>query len=83
MKILLIEDDLLAIEYLEKLINTHFPNYLIVGKARSIKEASKICNAERPDLLIMEIQLKQESSFDLFEYIDSSQLNVVFTSRLP
>jgi two-component system LytT family response regulator len=83
MKILLIEDDLFAIEYLEKLINTHFPNYLIVGKARSIKEASKICNAERPDLLIMEIQLKQESSFDLFEYIDSSQLNVVFTSRLP
>ena len=42
MKILLIEDDLFAIEYLEKLINTHFSNYLIVGKARSIKEASKI-----------------------------------------
>jgi two-component system LytT family response regulator len=83
MKILLVEDDLQAIEHIEKLISNHFSNYLIVGRARNIKEASKICNSARPDLLIMEIQLKNESSFELFEYIDASQLNVIFTSHLP
>ena len=54
MKILLVEDDLQAIEHIEKLISDHFSNYLIVGRARNIKEASKICNSARPDLLIME-----------------------------
>lgn len=83
MKILLVEDDLQAIEHIERLISNHFSNYLIVGRARNIKEASKICNSARPDLLIMEIQLKNESSFELFEYIDASQLNVIFTSHLP
>lgn len=83
MKILLVEDDLQAIEHIERLISNHFSNYLIVGRARNVKEASKICNSARPDLLIMEIQLKQESSFELFEYIDASQLNVIFTSHLP
>jgi two-component system LytT family response regulator len=83
MKILLVEDDLQAIEHIERLISKHFSNYLIVGRARNIKEASKICNSARPDLLIMEIQLKNESSFELFEYIDASQLNVIFTSHLP
>ena len=83
MKILLVEDDLQAIEHIEKLISNHFSNYLIVGRARNIKEASKICNSARPDLLIMEIQLKNESSFELFEYIDATQLNVIFTSHLP
>lgn len=82
MKILLVEDDLQAIEHIERLISNHFSNYLIVGRARNVKEASKICNSARPDLLIMEIQLKQESSFELFEYIDASQLNVIFTSHL-
>jgi two-component system LytT family response regulator len=83
MKILLVEDDLQAIEHIERLISDHFSNYLIVGRARNIKEASKICNSARPDLLIMEIQLKHEFSFELFEYIDASQLNVIFTSHLP
>lgn len=83
MKVLLLEDDLQALAKLESLLSSHFSTYLIVGKAKNIKEASKICNSERPDLLIMETNLKKQSSFELFEYIDPSQLQLIFISQRP
>lgn len=80
MKILIVEDDALAAEYIEKLVHNHFSELEIVGKAATVKEASKIYNFTKPDLLIMDINLGDHDSFELFEYIDPSLLTVVFTS---
>jgi two-component system LytT family response regulator len=82
MKILIVEDDPSFISQIETLLHTDFPEYTIVGKAVTIKEASKICNSERPDLLIIETQLKNELGIELFDYIDSTQLNIIFTSHI-
>lgn len=82
MKILLLEDDLKALAYIETLLTENFPTYFIVGKATTIKEASKICNSERPDLIILDTHLKYQNTFELFEYIDVKQLNIVFTSKV-
>lgn len=41
MKILLVEDDLQAIEHIERLISDHFSNYLIVGRAQTLKKRQR------------------------------------------
>lgn len=80
MKILIVEDDELAADFIEALIIDHFNDFEIVGKVKSVKEASKTFNLKKPDVLIMDINLGDHTSFDLFEYIDYSQLTVIFTS---
>ena len=80
MKILIVEDDALAADFIENLIGNHFPELEIVGKAATVKEASRIYNFTKPDLLIMDIDLGDHDSFELFDYIDPSILTVIFTS---
>jgi two-component system LytT family response regulator len=80
MKILIIEDEQLAAEYLEKIIEDHITDCEVVGVAATVKEASKLFHRFKPDLLIMDINLGDHLSFEFFEYIDASQLNVIFVT---
>jgi two-component system LytT family response regulator len=58
----------------------HFEDCEIAGKARSIKEAKEVYRNTKPDLLIMDINLGNHLSFELFDHIDPKELNVVFTT---
>jgi len=80
MRILIIEDENIAADFLEKMINDNIEDCQVVGKAKTVKEASKLYNSLQPDLLMMDINLGDHLSFELFEYIDASQLHVVFTT---
>lgn len=80
MRIIILEDEIPTAEFLEKMIVENIEDCEIVGKAKSVKEASKLYSTLKPDLLIMDVNLGDHLSFDLFEYIDSSQLNVIFTT---
>jgi two-component system LytT family response regulator len=80
MKILIIEDENLAADFLEKLILDNIDDCQIVGKAKNVKEASKLFHTFKPDLLMMDINLGDHLSFDLFEYINPEDLDVIFTT---
>ncbi len=80
MKILILEDEKVASEFLEKMIQDNLEDCQVVGKAESVKEASRLYHALKPDVLIMDINLGDHLGFELFEYIDASQLHVIFTT---
>jgi two-component system LytT family response regulator len=80
MKILIVEDEKIASEFLERMLLDHFADCEIVGKARSIKETKEAYYNLKPDLLIMDINLGNHLSFELFDHIDPKELNVVFTT---
>lgn len=80
MKVLILEDDALSADFIEKLILDNYPDFKIVGKVVSVKEASRLYNNTHPDLLIMDINLGDHTSFELFDYIDASRLFVLFIS---
>jgi two-component system LytT family response regulator len=80
MQIIIIDDETHSAEFLEKMIAENIGDCSVVGKARTVKEASKLYNSLKPDLLIMDINLGDHLSFDLFDYIDPAQLNVIFTT---
>ncbi len=80
MKILILEDDPLAADFLEKLINDNYLDFEVVGKAASVQEACRIYNSKFPDLIIMDINLGDHISFELFDYIDASNLTVIFAT---
>ncbi len=77
---IIIEDDIQAQEYLAKIINTNFSNIAILGYADSINSASKLINSVKPELIFMDIELKDGSSFKIFNKIEFHEFEVIFVT---
>ena len=68
MKILIIEDEPLAAKRMESLVRAVLPEAHILGKLESIRAAVKwFENNPQPDLLLMDIQLADGLSFEIFQ----------------
>ncbi len=71
MKVLIIEDEVLIAEQLQRMLKDVAPQTEVLEVLHSVKTARRwfMQNAE-PDLLFMDIQLSDGISFDLFNYFD-------------
>lgn len=68
MKIVIIEDEDLAVERLSRMISEIEPNVEIVDTLPSVNSAVKwFHNNKMPDLLFMDINLADGSSFEIFK----------------
>lgn len=67
MKILIIEDETLASQKLQVLIERHIPDFDIVGIAKSIGQAVTIIENSNIDLGFFDIQIEDGLSFDIFD----------------
>lgn len=80
MRILLIEDEKLAAERLQKLVMSALPGATIEGPLDSIKKAvAWFRREERPDLVVLDIQLADGLSFEIFEKVPIN-VPVIFTT---
>ncbi|GGY65782.1 DNA-binding response regulator [Cellvibrio zantedeschiae] len=69
MKALIVEDSRLARTELKDLLQAH-PNIELCGEAESPRDARPIIEAERPDLLFLDINMPGENGFELLEALD-------------
>ncbi len=79
MKILIIEDELLAAERLEEMLLEIDPAIDIVAKLGSIKESVDWMNENYADLIFLDVQLSDGISFTIFEQI-KIKTPVIFTT---
>jgi len=79
MKIVIIEDEVLASKKLEVLIEKLIPDYNIVGIAKSVQEAIELIKNNKIDLGFFDIQIEDGLSFKIFE---KTEINfpVIFTT---
>ncbi|MCB0644070.1 MAG: response regulator transcription factor [Phaeodactylibacter sp.] len=80
MKAFIIEDEYASREILKEFIKTYCPQLEIVGEAARIQEALPGIQAQRPELLFLDIELPEENGFALFQYIDPSDYAIIFTT---
>ena len=67
MKILVVEDEMLAAERIKMLLHDYDPTISILGCLESIEETVHWLKTNpHPDLLLMDIQLSDGHSFDIF-----------------
>ena len=69
MKTIVIEDEGAARRRLENIVSRH-PGLTITGSASSGNEAIKLINASQADLLLMDIQLKDMTAFEVLSEIE-------------
>ncbi len=80
MKVLIVEDETIAYEYLTELIGRVDPEIEIVAVTESISQTTKWLNTHpAPDLIFMDIHLSDGSAFSIFDLI-TVETPVIFTT---
>ncbi len=80
MKILILEDEPLAARRIESLVKSLEPAAEILAKLESVRSAVKWLNEHpQPDLILMDIQLADGLSFEIFQQADVSA-PIIFTT---
>lgn len=80
MNCILVDDDIHCITALDGMIRRFVPQMHICGTARTIQDAISLINAQAIDLVFLDIEMQQESGFDLFSYIPRPRFEVIFTT---
>jgi two-component system, LytTR family, response regulator LytT len=80
MDVLIIEDELLAVERMQMLIKNYDSSINIIGSLESVEEAVEWLSTKKlPDLLFVDIQLSDGHSFEIFKKVPI-QKPIIFTT---
>ncbi|NJC27321.1 LytR/AlgR family response regulator transcription factor [Neolewinella antarctica] len=78
MTAILVEDMPQALAALQVDLKTYCPEVKIIGTADSVVSAAKLLRTEKPDLLLLDIDLGDGTSFDILEIVPDLQAQLVF-----
>lgn len=80
MKVLIIEDEELAAKRIQKMVEEHAPDFSIEGITDSIESSVSWLNSHpHPDLILMDIELADGQSFEIFNRIEIKS-TIIFTT---
>lgn len=79
MHVLIVEDEDFAAKRLHKLLKEVMPELRNVSFTKSVKETLRYLIANKPDLILMDIQLSDGISFKVFEQMEIT-IPVIFTT---
>ncbi len=77
---MIVEDKTAAIELLRWQIKEHCPEITQVVSAISVEEALPLIHDFEPDILFLDIQMPQQTGFDLLASVRSWNFEVIFTT---
>ncbi|KAF0094981.1 MAG: two-component system LytT family response regulator [Puniceicoccaceae bacterium 5H] len=79
MKALIVDDERLARNQLKRLLEAH-PQIEVVGEASNASEARDRIHELNPSLLFLDIQMPEETGFDLLQTLEPPVPRVIFTT---
>jgi two-component system LytT family response regulator len=77
---ILVDDMSSALQMLQNDLSKHYPDIEIIGKAKSVIEASKLLGKEQPDILFLDIMLGDGTGFDILEIHSNLTAKVIFVT---
>jgi len=78
MKVILVDDELVANESLELIIKTYLPDVEIIGIARSADDVRKLITIRKPDLVFLDIEMPGEDGFDFLKSYKNIDFQIIF-----
>ncbi len=73
-KVLLVDDEKLALEYLEHIIDWEYHGFELIGVTTNPEQALAIYKTHRPDLVISDVKMPGLNGFDVLEYFKTNNL---------
>ena len=80
LKILIVEDNPVYVALLKNKLDSISISLSIVGIARNINTAIEIIKQQKPNVLILDIDLKTAPSFKLFDHINFAGYQIIFAT---
>lgn len=80
MKIIIIDDNQQALEFLLELLKIYCPDLTLAGKASNIQEGKALIESVQPELVFLDVEMPTGSGFDLLEQLQSINFKVIFTT---
>jgi two-component system LytT family response regulator len=80
---IIIDDEKNAIDTIEILLNNQFPQINICAKAKRIEEAVEAILRDKPDIVFLDIELKEGSGFEIAERTMDVPYQLIFTTAYP
>ena len=80
MKIVVVDDEKKIREGITDVIRNYCPDVESVFEASDVSSALQVINEVVPDILILDISLGDETSFDLLEQIDHAEFKIIFVT---
>lgn len=79
-KTIIIEDEIQAVNALRNEIEVNCPDIDIRGVAYTITEAVSLINNIKPELIFLDVQLKDGTGFELLEQLTDKKFKIIFTT---
>ncbi len=77
-KIAIIEDEQAERENLKSVIHSFFPQIEITGEAATVEEGLTLIRKSNPDILMLDIELRDGNSFDLIKKLDTINFQIIW-----
>lgn len=61
-------------------LNEFAPEIEVIGQAEGVVDAGKIIRSKKPDVVFLDIQIKQGTAFDLLELLGDVKFKIIFTT---
>ena len=82
-RILILDDEIPSAKMTEQLLQKSFSNCTIISSIQSVKQAVEFLKLHPVDLIMLDLQLKGESGFDLFEKTAKRDFDFICLSASP
>ncbi len=80
MRAIIVDDEPANIENLQALLLKHCPQVSVIGSVGNNKDAAGLINLHQPDLVFLDIQLKDDSGFNLLKLLPEKSFEVIFVT---
>jgi two-component system LytT family response regulator len=77
-KVVIVEDEKHIQESIREIISEHCKNVIISGIANNIETAKTLLNETNPDLVLLDINLPDGTSFELLEQLNQINFKIIF-----
>jgi YesN/AraC family two-component response regulator len=79
-RLIIVEDDFVIYKTLKFIITKHFPMIRIVGHCESVEEVVTLVGMEKPDIVLLDIQLRGGTSFQALETLQNEEFAIIVMS---
>lgn len=80
MNAILVDDEKANRENLSQLLSRHCREVTIIGEADGVEDALEIISQLQPELVFLDIQLKDQSGFDLLRQLKNISFEIIFVT---
>jgi two-component SAPR family response regulator len=81
--VVLVDDEMINIEILKKIISKHNLKLEIVGIAKTMETALLEVVSKKPNIVFLDINIREKQIFEVLDQLDTIDFQIIFATAFP